>query len=167
MNLAEVLVASLVFVSAGASSLKVWGGSAASSQSAQLQEQWLLQIDADLQRSEGTLRQAAAARGPLESCDAAVAFMQQAVVEEARPNPGVGLPAAVARQVLPQRLQLGGTPVAVLVLRYGLTTPGADSRLQRERLLAPQAYGLCGGSTDLAQQPVAAGIPGMIPGVTP
>ena len=163
MNLAEVLVASLVFVSAGASSLRVWGGSAASSQSAQLQEQWLLQIDADLQRSEGTLRQAAAARGPLESCDAAVAFMQQAVVEGARPNPGVGLPAAVARQVLPQRLQLGGTPVAVLVLRYGLTTPGADSRLQRERLLAPQAYGLCGGSTDLAQQSVAAGIAEVTP----
>jgi len=41
----------------------------------------------------------------------------------------------------------------VLVLRYGLTMAGADSRLQRERLLAPQAYGLCGPSTDLAQQP--------------
>ena len=108
MNLAEVLVASLVFVSAGASSLRVWGGSAASSQSAQLQEQWLLQIDADLQRSEGTLRQAAAARGPLASCDEAVAVMQQAVIEEARANPQVGLPAVVARQVLPQRLQLDG-----------------------------------------------------------
>ena len=163
MNLAEVLVASLVFVSAGASSLKVWGGSAASSQSAQLQEQWLLQIDADLQRSEGMLRHAAAARGPLETCDAAVAFMHQVVVGEVRPSPSVGLPAAVARQVLLQRLQLDGTPVAVLVLRYGLTTAGAGPLLQRERLLAPQAYGLCGGSTDLAQQPVAAGIPGVTP----
>ena len=163
MNLAEVLVASLVFVGAGASSLRVWGGSAASSQSAQLQEQWLLQIDADLQRSEGTLRQAAAARGPLESCDAAVAFMQQAVIEESLANPQVGLPAGVVRQVLPQRLQLDGAPVPVLVLRYGLTTPGADSRLQRERLLAPQAHGLCGASTDLAQQSVAAGIPEVTP----
>ena len=167
MNLVEVLVAALVFAIAGGSSLRVWGGSAASSQSAQLQEQWLLQIDADLQRSEGTLRHAAAARGPLESCDAAVAFMQQAVVGEARANPQVGLPAAVARQVLPQRLQLDDTPVAVLVLRYGLTTPGAGPRLQRERLLAPQAYGLCGASTDLAQQPVPEGMPGLIPGVTP
>ena len=85
--------------------------------------------------------------------------MQQVVVGEARAHPGVGLPAAVASQVLPQRLQLDGTPVAVLVLRYGLTTAGAGPRLQRERLLAPQAYGLCGGSTDLAQQPAA--------GVTP
>jgi hypothetical protein len=163
MNLAEVLVAALVFVSAGASSLNVWGGSAASSQSAQLQEQWLLQIDADLQRSEGTLRRLAAARGPLASCDAAVAFMQQTVIEEARANPQVGLPAAVARQVLPQRLQLDGAPVPVLVLRYVLTTPGADSGLQRERLLAPQAYGLCGTSTDLAQQSVAAGIAEVTP----
>ena len=132
MNLAEVLVAALVFSIAGGSSLRVWSGSAASSQSALLQEQWLLQIDADLQRSEGTLRQVATARGPLESCDAAVAFMQQAVVGEAR---------------------------AVLVLRYGLTTPGAGPPLQRERLLAPQAYGLCGASTDLAQQPAAGVIP--------
>ena len=163
MNLVEVLVAALVFAIAGGSSLRVWGGSAASSQRAQLQEQWLLQIDADLQRSAGTLRHVAAARGPLESCDAAVAFMQEAVVGEARANPGVGLPAAVARQVLPQRLQLDGTSVAVLVLRYGLTTPGVGPRLQRERLLAPQAYGLCGGSTDLAKQPVAAGIPGVTP----
>jgi hypothetical protein len=159
MNLVEVLVAALVFSIAGGSSLRVWGGSAASSQSAQLQEQWLLQIDADLQRSERTLRHVAPARGPLESCDAAVAFMQEAVIAEARTNPGVGLPAAVVRQVLPQRLQLDGATVPVLVLRYGLTTSGADSRLQRERLLAPQAYGLCGASTDLAQQPV--------PGVTP
>jgi hypothetical protein len=159
MNLVEVLVAALVFAVAGGSSLRVWGGSAASSQSAQLQEQWLLQIDADLQRSEGTLRNVAAARGPLESCDAAVAFMHQVVVGEARPNPQVGWPAAVARQVLLQRLQLDGTPVAVLVLRYGLTTPGAGPRLQRERLLAPQAYGLCGGSTDLAQQPAVGGTP--------
>jgi len=37
----------------------------------------------------------------------------------------------------------------VLVLRYGLNTAGADSRLQRERLLAPQAYGLCGASTEV------------------
>ena len=163
MNLAEVLVAALVFSIAGGSSLRVWSGSAASSQSALLQEQWLLQIDADLQRSEGTLRQVATARGPLESCDAAVAFMQQAVVGEARAHPGVGLPAAVARQVLPQRLQLDGASVAVLVLRYGLTTPGAGPPLQRERLLAPQAYGLCGASTDLAQQSVAAGIPEVTP----
>jgi hypothetical protein len=155
MNLAEVLVAALVFAIAASSSLRVWGGSAASSQTAQLQEQWLLQIDADLQRSEGTLRQAAAARGPLASCDAAVAFMQQAVIEEALANPGVGLPEGVARQVLPQRLELDGSSVVVLVLRYGLKTAGADSRLQRERLLAPQAYGLCGPSTDLAQTSVA------------
>jgi hypothetical protein len=114
MNLAEVLVAALVFAIAGGSSLRVWGGSAASSQSAQLQEQWLLQIDADLQRSEGMLRNVAAARGPLESCDAAVAFMEEALIAEARTNPGVGLPAAVARQVLPQRLQLDGSSVAVL-----------------------------------------------------
>ncbi len=167
MNLVEVLVAALVFAIAGGSSLLVWGGSATSSQSAQLQEQWLLQIDADLQRSEGTLRNAAAARGPLESCDAAVAFMQQAVVGEARPNHGVGLPAAVARQVLLQRLQLDGTQVAVLVLRYGLTTAGAGPRLQRERLLAPQAYGLCGASTELVQHPVPEGMPPIIPGVTP
>ena len=159
MNLVEVLVAALVFAIAGGSSLRVWGGSAASSQSAQLQEQWLLQIDADLQRSEGTLRHAATARGPLENCDAAVAFMQQVVVGEARPNPELGWPAAVARQVLSQRLQLAGTPVPVLVLRYGLTTPGAGPHLQRERLLAPQAYGLCGASTDLAQQPAAGVIP--------
>ena len=163
MNLAEVLVAAMVFAIAGGSSLRVWGGSAASSQGAQLQEQWLLQIDADLQRNEGMLRQVAAARGPLESCDAAVAFMQQAVVGETRANPQVGLPAAVARQVLPQRLQLDGAPVPVLVLRYGLTTPGASERLHRERLLAPQAYGLCGASTDLAQQSVAAGIPEVTP----
>jgi hypothetical protein len=149
MNLAEVLVAALVFAIAGGSSLRVWGGSAASSQSAQLQEQWLLQIDADLQRSERTLRQVAPARGPLESCDAAVAFMEEAVIAEARTNPGVGLPAAVVRQVLPQRLQLDGASAAVLVLRYGLNTAGADSRLQRERLLAPQAYGLCGASTEV------------------
>lgn len=149
MNLAEVLVAALVFAIAGGSSLRVWGGSAASSQSAQLQEQWLLQIDADLQRSERTLRQVAPARGPLESCDAAVAFMEEALIAEARTNPGVGLPAAVVRQVLPQRLQLDGASVAVLVLRYGLNTAGADSRLQRERLLAPQAYGLCGASTEV------------------
>ena len=167
MNLVEVLVAALIFAIAGGSSLRVWGGSAASSQSAQLQEQWLLQIDADLQRSEGTLRQVATARGPLESCDAAVAFMQHAVVGEARAHPGVGLPAAVARQVLPQRLQLDGASVAVLVLRYGLTTPGAGPPLQRERLLAPQAYGLCGASTDLAQQPAPEDMPGMIPGGTP
>ena len=109
------------------------------------------------------LRQVAAARGPLESCDAAVAFMQQAVVGEAWTHFGVGLPAAVVRQVLPQRLQLDGAPVPVLVLRYGLTTPGASERLQRERLLAPQAYGLCGASTDLAQQSVAAGIPEVTP----
>jgi hypothetical protein len=37
MNLAEVLVAALVFAIAGGSSLRVWGGSAASSQSAQQQ----------------------------------------------------------------------------------------------------------------------------------
>ena len=163
MNLAEVLVAALVFAMAGGSSLKVWVGSAASSQSAQVLEQWLLHIDADLQRSEGALRQIAAARGPMPSCDAAVALMQQAVNEEALANPGVGLPAAVARQVLPQRPQLDGVPVAVLVLRYGLSTPGAGSGLQRERLLAPQAYGLCGASTDLAQQPVSGGIAGGIP----
>jgi hypothetical protein len=149
MNLAEVLVAALVFAIAGGSSLRVWGGSAASSQSAQLQEQWLLQIDADLQRSERTLRQVAPARGPLESCDAAVAFMEEALIAEARTNPGVGLPAAVVRQVLPQRLQLDGASAAVLVLRYRLNTAGADSRLQRERLLAPQAYGLCGASTEV------------------
>ena len=149
MNLAEVLVAALVFAIAGGSSLRVWGGSAASSQSAQLQEQWLLQIDADLQRSERTLRQVAPARGPLESCDAAVAFMEEALIAEARTNPGVGLPAAVVRQVLPQRLQLDGASAAVLVLRYRLNPAGADSRLQRERLLAPQAYGLCGASTEV------------------
>jgi hypothetical protein len=75
------------------------------------------------------------------------------VIDGALARPGVGFPADMARQVLPQRLQLDDTSVAVLVLRYGLTMAGADSRLQRERLLAPQAYGLCGPSTDLAQQP--------------
>ena len=153
MTLAEVLVAALVFAIAAGSSLRVWGSSAASSQSAQRQEQWLLHIDADLQRSEAELRRVAAARGPLESCDAAVAFMRQTVIDGALARPGVGFPADMARQVLPQRLQLDDTSVAVLVLRYGLTMAGADSRLQRERLLAPQAYGLCGPSTDLAQQP--------------
>jgi hypothetical protein len=167
MNLVEVLLAALVFAMASGSSLLVWGGSAASNQSAQLQEQGLLQIDADLQRSEGSLRHAAATRRPLESCDAAVAFMQQAVVGEARPNHDGGLPAAVVRQVLSQRLQLAGTPVAVLVLRYGLNTPGAGPRFQRERLLAPQAYGLCGASKDLAQHPVPGGMPPLLPGVTP
>ena len=162
MNLAEVLVAALVFAIAASSSLRVWGGSAASSQSAQLQEQWLLQIDADLQRSEGTLRQAAAARGPLASCDAAVAFMQQAVIEQDRANPAMGLPAAVARQVLPQSFQRDGAPVTALVLRYRLQTPGAGLGLQRERLLAPQAYGLCGPSQDL----VPASVPGTTAGAT-
>jgi len=158
MNLAEVLVAALVFAIAGGSSLRVWGGLVASSQSAGLQEQWLVQIDADLQRSEGALRQEAANGGPLGSCDAAVTFMQQTLMQQALASPGAGLPTGVARQVLPQRLPMDGDSVPVLVLRYGLQEASANPTLQRERTLTPQAYGLCGVSTDLAQQQVAGGM---------
>ena len=52
---------------------------------------------------------------------------------------------------------------------FGVLLLGVDFLLgllllhQRERLLAPQAHGLCGATTDLAQQSVAAGIPEVTP----
>ena len=158
MNLAEVLVAALVFAIAGGSSLRVWGGSAASSQSAQQQEQWLVQIDADLQRSEGALRHVAATSGPLENCDVAVDLMQKTLMQEALASSWVDWPRDVSRQLWPQRLQLDGASVLVLVLRYGLQQETANPVFQRERFLTPQAYGLCGGSTDLAQQQLSEGL---------
>ena len=153
MTLAEVLAAALVLAIAAGSSLRVWAGLASSSQSAQLQEQGLVQIDADLLRSERTMRQLASGHVPFDNCDAALALMQQALA-----SGGVGLPVAVTRQVLSKRLLLDDATQEVLVLRYLLKDGGGVVR-QRERMLTPQAYGLCGGASGTAQQTVAGELP--------
>ncbi|MCP9774055.1 hypothetical protein [Cyanobium sp. WAJ14-Wanaka] len=131
------MVAATIFSISAVSSLQVWNGSAAWSQSSQRQQDWLVQIDADLQRSEGRLRRLDADLISPAGCENAIRAMAQAVA-----SPEVALAPEITRrlEILPVSSVLPGQ---MLVLSYGVNSPSPGSPLIRQRQWSAQAFGLC------------------------
>lgn len=137
MNLPEALIAATIFATSAVGSLQVWSASAAWSLGAQRQRDWLVQIDADLQHSEGRMRHLKSELLEGASCIDAIKLMAEAIASTEIP-----LPPEISR-----RLEVGpissSLPGQTLVLKYQVNAPALNASLVRQRQWTAQAFGLC------------------------
>jgi len=122
MSLSELLISAVVFAMAATGSLRVWSLSTATVTRSQHEEQLLVRLDADLERSEARLARLGRSAAPLASCELALQWM---AAELPPADPSLG-----------RSLQRQG---AAWLLRYA---PG-EAGHQRQRLLDPLTFGLC------------------------
>jgi len=126
MSLIEWVMATGVFLSAGACSLQIWASSAKATQQLGVEQRLLLQMDGQLLRLRAHWLQVAASQPTPMECQAAVDWMlQDPLANQA--------PAELAQRF--SRLA-DGLGMAV-VLR------SEAANLERRRLFTPAALGLC------------------------
>jgi len=144
VNLAEVLLAGLLFSLASAGSLEVMAGLGRSQQRTSQAQAAEVQLEAELRRSQALVRSGAAQQQATDlACEQPALLLSRLLTDPAPgegndPAPSAATPAPLARQVSVLapglvRLQLGA----------------AGGRWQRQRLFSAAAYGLCppGGGT--------------------
>ena len=144
MNLAEVLLAGLLFSLASAGSLEVMAGLGRSQQRTSQAQAAEVQLEAELRRSQALVRSGAAQQQATDlACEQPALLLSRLLTDPAPgegndPAPSAATPAPLVRQVSVLapglvRLQLGA----------------AEGRWQRQRLFSAAAYGLCppGGGT--------------------
>ena len=124
MNLVEVMVASVLLVTASSCSLQVWAGTSQWVRQAEQRQQQASQLEAALLSSQGQLQGLA---GTPVAADCAVA--------------GAWLVAHLQAQPLAAGLSRAVSPEPGALVRVAIS--GAEG-LQRQRWLSPAAYGLCG-----------------------
>ena len=144
MNLAEVLLAGLLFSLASAGSLEVMAGLGRSQQRTSQAQAAEAQLEAELRRSQARVRSGVAQQHATDlACEQPALLLSRLLTDPAPgegndPAPSAATPAPLVRQVSVLapglvRLQLGA----------------AGGRWQRQRLFSAAAYGLCppGGGT--------------------
>jgi len=144
VNLAEVLLAGLLFSLASAGSLEVMAGLGRSQQRTSQAQAAEVQLEAELRRSQALVRSGAAQQQATDlACEQPALLLSRLLTDPAPgegndPAPSAATPAPLVRQVSVLapglvRLQLGA----------------AGGRWQRQRLFSAAAYGLCppGGGT--------------------
>jgi len=144
VNLAEVLLAGLLFSLASAGSLEVMAGLGRSQQRTSQAKAAEVQLEAELRRSQALVRSGAAQQQATDlACEQPALLLSRLLTDPAPgegndPAPSAATPAPLVRQVSVLapglvRLQLGA----------------AGGRWQRQRLFSAAAYGLCppGGGT--------------------
>ena len=138
MNLAEVLLAGLLFSLASAGSLEVMAGLGRSQQRTSQAQAAEVQLEAELRRSQALVRSGAAQQQATDlACEQPALLLSRLLTDPAPgegndPAPSAATPAPLVRQVSVLapglvRLQLGA----------------AGGRWQRQRLFSAAAYGLC------------------------
>lgn len=138
MNLAEVLLAGLLFSLASAGSLEVMAGLGRSQQRTSQAQAAEVQLEAELRRSQARVRSGAAQQQATDlACEQPALLLSRLLTDPApgggnAPAPSAATPAPLVRQVSVLapglvRLQLGA----------------AGGRWQRQRLFSAAAYGLC------------------------
>lgn len=137
MTLVEVMVSSVVFALAANGSVKLWGSALAWNHRAQQRQELLRQIDMELLQRERAMRLAAAAQ--VEAAGAAGAEVPMSCANAAE---WMGLQLSTARSSLPAGIVL--TPESAETEGAGALwlTATADG-IERKRLFAPAAHGLC------------------------
>ena len=144
MNLAEVLLAGLLFSLASAGSLEVMAGLGRSQQRTSQAQAAEVQLEAELRRSQALVRSGAAQQQATDlACEQPALLLSRLLTD---PAPGEGNDPAPS----------AATP-APLVRQVSVLAPGrvrwqrgaAGGRWQRQRLFSAAAYGLCppGGGT--------------------
>ncbi|MBU6250592.1 MAG: hypothetical protein KGO47_05430 [Cyanobacteria bacterium REEB417] len=134
MNMAEVIVASSLFLSACGGAAQIGSSSAQAMAQSRHQFDVMETIEAQLLAVAPVL-QGAVHDGPAHDCGSAAQWMQQQLASALPP-----LSHGVERQL---SLAAGGQQV-MLVLR-------APNGLRRERLYSPVGFGLCGGPAVVPQ----------------
>jgi hypothetical protein len=134
MNLAEVIVASSLFLGACGGAAQIGSSSAQAMAQSRHRIDVMETIEAQLLAVAPVL-QGAAHDGPAHDCGGAAQWMLQQLASALPP-----LPPGVERQLS----LAGGGQQVMLVLR------GPDG-LRRERLYSPVGFGLCGGPADVSQ----------------
>jgi type II secretory pathway component PulJ len=144
VNLAEVLLAGLLFSLASAGSLEVMAGLGRSQQRTSQAQAAEVQLEAELRRSQALVRSGAAQQQATDlACEQPALLLSRLLTDPApgesnAPAPSAAPPAPLVRQV---------SVLAPGLVRLQL---GADGgRWQRQRLFSAAAYGLCppGGGT--------------------
>lgn len=128
MTLVEVMVSSVVFALAANGSAQLWGSAMAWNQRAEQRQELLSQLDLALLQRERALRVAAAGVAAPMSCAAAALWM--------------GLQLSAAGGPVPEGITLttdAGETDGAGALWLTATADG----LERKRLFAPAAHGLC------------------------
>lgn len=130
MNLAEVIVAATLLLSASSGAAQMGSASAAALQRSRVQAAAVEQIEAQFLASAPLIAAAAAQHAPEPGADCAAAaqWMQQQLQGGLPP-----LPAGLQRQL---SIAASGEQVQMLI--------AASGSLRRTRLLHPAAFGLCG-----------------------
>ncbi|MCT0218634.1 hypothetical protein KQ304_06405 [Synechococcus sp. CS-1329] len=149
MTLAEVLMSTLVFALAANSSAQLWGSALSWNQRAEQRQEALHRIDLELLQRERALRLAAAAQVKAAgdagaevpmSCDEALAWMDEQLAIARSPLPqevslATALPPAPALEAVSEAASAEDPPA------LWLTASGEG--IERRRLFAPAAHGLC------------------------
>jgi len=126
MSLIELLMATGVFLAAGACSLQLWASSARATQQLGAEQRLLLQMDGQLLRLRANWLQAASRQAKPMLCRGATEWMLQ--------DPAVLAPPAGLTQRLIRLAN--GQGVAVTLLSEA-------TNLERRRVLTPAALGFC------------------------
>jgi hypothetical protein len=126
MSLIELLMATGVFLSAGACSLQIWASSARATQQLGLEQRLLQQMDGQLVRLRSHWLRAAATPFTPMDCQTAVDWMLQDPL-------AVQAPAGLNQQLS----RLGDGSGVAVALRSGAVN------LERHRSFTPAALGLC------------------------
>ena len=124
MNLVEAMVASAMFVTSSSCSLQLWAGSVSWARQAEAQQQQAAKLEAALLASQAQLT---ALAGTAIAADCTAASSWLAAHLQSLPS-GEGL----VRQV-------SAEPGGLVRLQVA-----AAEGMERQRLLSPAAYGLCG-----------------------
>ncbi len=134
MTLVEVMVSSVVFALAANGSAQLWGSALAWNQRAERRQELLSQLDLALLQRERALRLAAAEE--VEAAGAAVPMSCSAAAA------WLGLQLSAASSPLPEGIAL--TPEAAEAEGAGaLWLTATAEGIERKRLFAPAAHGLC------------------------
>ncbi|MGB7564475.1 MAG: hypothetical protein WBM08_06945 [Prochlorococcaceae cyanobacterium] len=143
MNIADVLIGSLVFTLASGSSLDLTARMGRSLIAQRQDKERMERIDLELLAAEQALRQAAA-QAPFADavCTDPTGYL---VTVLSSSTSGPPLPPGLER-----RVEVAGERQVRLILR------GGGEALDRQRLFTPAAYGLCQG---LPAAPTTAGVP--------
>lgn len=133
MNIADVLIGSLVFSLASGSSLQLTAGMGRSLVAQRADQERMERIEAELLAADQRLRQAAAQLSGADASCADPAGLMVALIQASLQAPlGEPLPAGMERHlevVSPQQVRLSFS--------------GAGTAVSRQRLFTPAAYGLC------------------------
>lgn len=140
MNFPETLIAAVIFGISAVSSLQVWTASAAWSQGGQRHQEWLLQIDADMQRTESRLRRLKAELVGGMGCVDAIRLMVKSIE-----LPEISMAPEIKRKLEVRQIP-GSQSDQLLVLHYQVNSPTLTSSLVRQRHWTAQAFDLCHGT---------------------